>query len=43
MNGVARGGYYVNPAERIRCYRYGTRARSYVHGGVGFRLALSPA
>ena len=45
LNGVVRGGYYGNPADRFRCggYRNGTRVLMYVHGGLGFRLALSPA
>lgn len=38
VNGVARGAQYGNNASYVRCYRYGTRARSFVLNSLGFRL-----
>ena len=38
MNGVSRGAQYGRVSESLRdSYRYGDRARTYVHTSRGFR------
>ena len=37
MNGVSRGGYYNNSANKVRSGGMNTNSRGYVHSGIGFR------